>query len=180
MAKKKKTPEQIQSVPGDVAPLVEENIQGRYAGLLFKIASMNKALYNVNEDMTYLQEILDQSESLQNFVMNSSTKRNEFNLVFTEIYPQLNETTVKFLDTLIDNKRMDSLPKIISTYLGYYKLLNKEESVTIISANELSDERKSRLVDTLSKSKADTKFTIKYEVNPDILGGLQIYMGNKF
>ena len=36
---------------------------------------------------------------------------------------------------MIENKRLDSLPKVMDKYIEYYRILNKEESITIISAN---------------------------------------------
>lgn len=42
------------------------------------------------------------------------------------------------IGALIDNKRLDDLPKIINKFIENYKVLNKEENIRIISANELS------------------------------------------
>jgi F-type H+-transporting ATPase subunit O len=38
---------------------------------------------------------------------------------------------------LIENKRIEYLPKIAEKYMDYYRILNKEENITIISADEL-------------------------------------------
>lgn len=65
---------------------------------------------------------------------------------------EFHEITNHFLQILIENKRLDSLPKIIDKYLDYYRVLNKEESITIISIQELSDKDKDRIVDALKKS----------------------------
>lgn len=59
---------------------------------------------------------------------------------------------------------MTELPTIAKRFTDYYKLLNKEESVTVISAAELSESQKGKLADTLSSSNSGTKFTIKYQV----------------
>jgi F-type H+-transporting ATPase subunit O len=40
---------------------------------------------------------------------------------------------------LIENKRLEHLPKIIQKYIDYYRILNKEEDITIISANDLNE-----------------------------------------
>jgi F0F1-type ATP synthase delta subunit len=50
----------------------------------------------------------------------------------------LNEVTGRFLDVLIENKRLDALTKIADKYIDYYRILNKEETIRIISAEELS------------------------------------------
>jgi len=44
-----------------------------------------------------------------------------------------NKVTLDFLGTLIDNKRLDNLPKIVDKYLEFYKILNREENIRIIS-----------------------------------------------
>ena len=38
------------------------------------------------------------------------------------------------LAALVDNQRLDLLPKILDKYIDYNKILAKEETITIISA----------------------------------------------
>jgi len=66
--------------------------------------------------------------------------------------------------TLIDNKRVDLLPKILDKYVEFYRILNKEENITIISAEELSNEERERVRDSLQKSNKGVNFTLKFEV----------------
>ena len=56
---------------------------------------------------------------------------------------------MNFLNTLIENRRLDALPKVIDKYIDYYRILNKEEHIIIISAADLSDSEKGRVVDAL-------------------------------
>jgi len=61
-------------------------------------------------------------------------------------------TTNNLIDTLIENNRLDSLPKIADKYISYYRILNKEESITIISAQALSNEERAKVEAGLKKS----------------------------
>lgn len=45
---------------------------------------------------------------------------------------------------------------------------------------ELGKDQKSRVVQSLKKNKPDTRFKVTYEIDPAILGGLQIYAGSEF
>ena len=92
----------------------------------------------------------------------------------------LSEVSHKFLNTLIDSRRLTDLPKIIEKYHEYYKILNKEEDIRIISAQELTQEEKNRVVESVKKGKQGIQFKISYEVDSGILGGLQIYSGSTF
>jgi len=50
--------------------------------------------------------------------------------------------TQNFLNTLIENGRTSYLLKIADKYIDYYRILNKEENITIISSKDLSTEER--------------------------------------
>lgn len=123
---------------------------------------------------------MTQSEKFHNFVINSSNTKHECETVFQTISPNLSKTTRQFINTLIENKRVTDLPRISSRFVEYFKLLNKEEGATVISARELTADQRKRVQQTLEESYRGTTFTVKYQVDSSILGGLQIYFGNSF
>jgi len=176
------TTEEIKSVMGHKPPALEDTPHGRYASVLFTSASKQEGLTVVLEDVRNLKEIYNQSEVFRNFVYNTAFKRTEQLTILDEInkIAGLNTLTIDFLSTLIDNKRVDLLPKILDKYVEFYRILNKEENITIISAEELSNEERERVRDSLQKSNKGVNFTLKFEIDPTILGGLQMYSGNKF
>jgi len=174
--------EEIKSVLGHKPPVLEDTPHGRYASVLFSSASKQEALSIILEDVRNLKEIYNQSESFRNFVFNTSFKRTEQTVVLEEVEKigELNHLTVDFLSTLIDNKRLDILPRILDKYVEFYRILNKEENIRIISAEELSSEERERVRESLQKANKGVTFTLKFEIDPTILGGLQMYSGNRF
>jgi F-type H+-transporting ATPase subunit O len=48
----------------------------------------------------------------------------------------------------------------------------------VISAAELNGEQKNQVKEALQKRKPDAKFKLSYEIDPSILGGLQIFAGS--
>ena len=48
----------LKKIESNKAPVIEESIHGRYAGLLFKVASKSEALDEVNTDMELLQGLM--------------------------------------------------------------------------------------------------------------------------
>ena len=69
---------------------------------------------------------------------------------------------------------------MIETYVNYCKILNKEEDIRVISAKQLSAEEKDQVIAAVKTSKPDVKFKVSYEIDPSILGGLQIFAGSEF
>ena len=88
---------EINSVKDNKPPLKEENVSGRYAGVLFTIASKNEALSKVNDDMVYITELINNSYEFNSFLRNSAAKRSEHQYVLEGIYPQVEDITVQFL-----------------------------------------------------------------------------------
>ena len=56
------------------------------------------------------------------------------------------------------------MPKALDKYIEYYKILNREENITIISAEELSEKDRARVQQALKQSNAGVNFTLKIEV----------------
>ncbi len=56
------------------------------------------------------------------------------------------------------------------------------DEITIISASDLNEDQKSQVVAALqaNPSNADKQFTIDYEVDESIIGGLQMYTESEF
>lgn len=95
---------EITHVEGNRPPLQEENVPGRYAGVLFTIASQRELLHTVNEDMEYLNQLINQSENFNSFLRNTAAKKDEHDAVFAEINGGLDELTVTFLGKKINFK----------------------------------------------------------------------------
>jgi F-type H+-transporting ATPase subunit O len=161
---------------------MEDTPHGRYASVLFTTASKKESLFTVLEDVKNLKELYSQSEVFQNFIFNTAFKRTEQSSIlnYVEQAAGLNPLTVEFLHTLVENKRVDLLPKILDKYVDYYRILNKEENITIISAEDLSNEDRERVRESLQQANKGVTFTLKFQVDPTILGGLQMYSGNRF
>lgn len=101
---------------------------------------------------------------MKSFIANSSNTKAEVQEVLYKLGGSLSNTTKQFIETLIDGKRVSDLPSIAKKYTDYYKLLNKQEGVTVISARELTAEQKKKVQRTLEESYAGTTFTVKYDV----------------
>ena len=155
---------------------MEDTIEGRYAAVLFTTSSQNSDLFNVYSDMVYLQGLYKNSEQFRLFTENGGVGPAEIaklNAALKETAP-FSETTLRFLTVLAENKRLNFIDDIAEKYAKLYQEFNKEEKITIISAKELSSEEKSQVVSALQANpeNAGKQFTIDYEVDESIMGGL--------
>lgn len=134
--------------------------------------------------MKYLQEIYHHCESFRLFTENGGVGGKEIGLLnnaLKETAP-FSEITLRFLSVLAENKRLGAIDAIATKYAKLYQEFNKEEKITIISATPLSGEQQSQVVAALQANpeNAGKQFTIDYEVDESIMGGLQMYTESEF
>lgn len=78
------------------------------------------------------------------------------------------------MEVLAENKRLIYIREIAEKYEKLYQEFNKEEKITIISAEELNNSQRSEVLDALraNPSNEGKEFTIVYQVDSTIIGGL--------
>ena len=90
--------------------------------------------------MTYLSELYKQSETFRMFTENGGVGSREIKLLnaaLQEVAP-LDPITLRFLEILAENKRLVYIEEIAGKYSKLYSEFNKEEKITIISAEPLT------------------------------------------
>lgn len=174
----------INSVVGHKPPVSEDTVSGRYAATLFIASSQAQELFSVYEDMVYLSSVYEKSESFRTFADNAGLNSKQINSFVEDLSSCGNfcKSTLVFLDLVGKNKRFMYVNEIAKKYIRAYSMLSKEEKIKIISAHELNSTQKERVKEALlaNPENAGKSFVIDYEVNPDILGGLQMYSENRF
>ena len=124
--------------------------------------------------------MLEESPKFKAFVKNTSIKRSEIEPIIRDVAKDFNKVTKDFLDVLMESKKMSHLPRITSIFHSYIKHLNREEAIKVISATPLTDAQRERLNSTLREKYGHSNFTVEYDTQPEILGGLQVYFGDSF
>lgn len=123
-------------------------------------------------------------ESFRIFSDNSGLNSSQITSFVTELAScgGFCNTTVKFCDLLGKNKRFMYINDIAKKYCRSYLLLTKEEKISIISAQELSQQEKADVKAALEANPDNEGkiFIIDYSVNQNVIGGLQMYTENKF
>lgn len=91
---------------------------------------------------------------------------------------QLDVESKNFLHLLTENKRVIVLPEISSLFNDYYAELEKLSTVRVITAVDISEEYRQKLIQGLSK-RMHHDVTLQCEVDPSIIGGAVFHLGDK-
>ncbi len=74
---------------------------------------------------------------------------------------------MKFLEVLAENKRLIYIKEIAKKYQKLYQQFNKEEKITIISAEPLTTSQQTEVLAALkaNPNNTDKQFSIEYKVD---------------
>ena len=134
--------------------------------------------------MKYLAELYDNSEDFKLFTENAGVGLREIR-IFNEGLQQMgsfNTITIKFIEVLAENKRLVFLRDVCEKYTKLYQQFNKEEKITIISAEKLSSSQEAEVLSALkaNPNNEGKEFQLEFKVDETIMGGLQMYTESEF
>jgi F-type H+-transporting ATPase subunit delta len=148
-----------------------------YARSLFEVALQQGKLDELREQLGQFADALDQNRELAVFFFSPyfSTKEKQDGL--ERLLDGADETFVNFLKLLIENHRM---PVIFRTRQQFERMWERENQllpVDITSAIALDQETTENLGRTIGE-RAGRKVRLAAHVDPDILGGIVLRVGN--
>ncbi|KAL2185260.1 OSCP-domain-containing protein [Thermothelomyces heterothallicus CBS 203.75] len=92
------------------------------------------------------------------------------------------ETIKNFLETLVENNRLGLLPGVCNKFNELISAARGEVEMIVTSAQPLDNKTLARLENAVSKSSyvgTGKKLKVKNTVNPDIVGGLIVEVGDR-
>ncbi len=154
-----------------------EEIAAVYARSLFEVARDQDTLDAVRGQLGEFADALSETRDLQVFFFSPyfSTKEKQDGL--ERVVSDADPVIVNFLKLLIEKHRMPALFRIRANFDALWEEENKLLPVHITSAVELDEKVVKQLGDRIS-DQTDRKVDVSADVDPDILGGIVVRVGN--
>jgi F-type H+-transporting ATPase subunit delta len=155
-----------------------EEIAEVYSRALFDVAMEKDSLDDIHDQLGQFAEELDQNRDLQVFFFSPYFSSQEKKDGIGKAISGADENFVRFLELLAERHRMPAIFRIRRDFDELYAEERKLLPVTITSAIELD---KSLVKDIRKKieEQTDRKVELTTKVDPDLLGGLVLRVGNK-
>lgn len=163
-------------------PIDIHGLHARYANATYTAASKASILDTVEAELLAIQDMAQKNEAFKSFLENPLTSRDEKTAqVETLLGDKSTSITLNLMTTLAGNARLAETNKIIDTYVQLMKAKRGEVEATIISAEPLT-KAQTEAVATAMKSQVGKGKTVALstKVDPAILGGLQVQIGDQF
>jgi F-type H+-transporting ATPase subunit delta len=154
-----------------------EEIARVYAEALFEAAKEKGKLDAIREQLGEFADALDQNRELATFFFSpyfsSAEKREGIAKALSGAEPEL----VNFLELLAEKHRMPAIFRIRRVFDELWAQENRQLDVNVTSAVELDPAITKQVGDEVAKQ-TDRKVELTSTVDPDILGGLVLRVGN--
>ena len=154
-----------------------EEIAQVYARALFEVAVEHDSLDEIREQLDAFADALHENRQLASFFFSPYFSADEKKDGLARAVVDANPEFANFLQALIERHRMPAIFRIRSEFVSLWDEARRLLPVQITTAIELD----SKTVDELSKrigDQVDRQIEMSTEVDPDILGGVTLRVGN--
>jgi F-type H+-transporting ATPase subunit delta len=154
-----------------------EEIAAVYARSLFEVAKEQDKLDVVRDQLGEFVDALAETRDLQVFLFSPYFSTAEKEEGLERVVSDADPVVLNFLKLLIEKHRMPVLFRIRADFEALWEEENKLLPVHITSAVELDSATVKQLGDRIAEQ-TDRKVDVSAQVDPDILGGIVVRVGN--
>lgn len=133
---------------------------------------------NIQNELNSILDILATSNDLNEFLQNPVITNTDKKEILEKVFVDFSANVKNFLFILVEKNRFAYLKSIIDEYNSILDEKHNIKRVEIISAVELYDDEKNRLINNLQK-KLSCDVKAQYVIDENIIAGLIIKIGDK-
>ncbi len=151
----------------------------RYAQALFQIAKAANKLDDQLLALIKVESIFREHASLTRAIQSPTVPSSVKKAILKRVLEsRVDATTLHLFYVLVDKDREIYLESIVAAYRDLLRQERGQIEITVQSASELTEDLKKQ-VDTRMQDYTKMKVDLKYEVVPELLGGLVIRLGDR-
>ena len=148
-------------------------IDSEYAKAIYELALEEKKV-DLFWDYFIVIDKTNDDPDFRKIMASPTIDNKEKKEIVKKVYHALDDTFLNFLYVLIDHNRFNLCDEIGHEYRKLVRLEKNIMFIDVLSAKELTEKQKAKVVNTLTSKYSDKTLQFKYIVKPDLLGGIQI------
>ncbi|TPX13183.1 uncharacterized protein E0L32_006383 [Thyridium curvatum] len=167
------------------APVALFGLDGTYATALYTAAVKTSSLEPTAKALASLGDIVSKDAKLSTILSAPTLTADDKSAIIAELQKSAGaqgETVKNFLATLAENNRLGLLEGVCAKFGELMSASRGEVEMTVTSAQALDNKTLNRLETAVAKSPyvgQGKKLKVTNEVNPEILGGLVVNIGDR-
>ena len=155
-------------------------VASRYAKSLLKIAIEENSLEDLYKDMVLVNDVCANSKELTLLLQSPIIKTDKKTAILNEIFGgKISQIASSFIAIITSKKREAILGDIASSFIDIYKFHKSIKTAQVTSAIPLSKDQRDKIIATLKASNNTESVDLKEIVDPSIIGGMIVRVGDK-
>lgn len=150
----------------------------RYAKAILSMADSIGVANEVNNDMILIASTIKGNTELSNFIQNPTISVDVKESALLEVFATSNGVTKGLFHLLFENKRFEILEAIAVAYSNLFDTENGVEVAKVTTAIPMDAALETKVLAKIA-TLSDKKVTIKNIVDPAIIGGFILTIGDK-
>lgn len=150
----------------------------RYAQAVFELAQEKQILAEVGTDLAELTKVVKETPELLALLAAPKLSSDRKKQLIAEIFANANPLVINTLQVLIDKKRVNEASSLAAEFAKLAADAQGTADATVYSTRELTAEERESISATFAKRVGKQSLTITNEIEPSLLGGVRIQIGN--
>jgi len=151
----------------------------KYSRAVFAVASKSKQIRETEKRLLAILEVYKSSPEFRQFLFTKRIQSSAKMQILKQILADsITELELNLLQILLENSHIDGFADVVKKFIRIAETESDFTKVTIFSSHELSEEELLIVVEQLQK-KIGKKVYANVEVDPNLLGGVKLRIGNK-
>lgn len=159
--------------------MLTSKVAKRYAQGLLNFTQESGNTDSVFTEMGDIVKTIEKSKELQSFFASPIIDVKKKVSIALEIFKDFSPVTKSMLQLIIKQGRESQMQNIAQEYINKVEDMNGVQRITITSASALSSENISNILKSSELVNHDNKFDVKSIINPEILGGYILRVGDQ-
>lgn len=159
--------------------MLTSKVAKRYAQGLLDFTNESGQTDAVFAEMKDVVKLMSESKDLNKFFLTPYIDANKKTEVANEIFKSFSPVSQNLIRLIIKNGRESQLKNVAQQFINKVEDINGIQRITLTTATQLSNENIEQILKSTNLVNSSANFDIKVNVNPAILGGYILRVGDQ-
>ena len=150
----------------------------RYARAVLNLTKDSGAIDAVLKDMKSIVTILGDSKDLRLALQSPIIKAEDKRAVLKEVFKKASKETTGLIDILVDNKRVDMLGHVATSFMDLYNKDQGLQTATVTTATALTPALEAKVLAKVTELTGSTDIKLENIIDESIIGGFILRVGD--
>ncbi|KAA0548594.1 F0F1 ATP synthase subunit delta [Bacillus sp. BGMRC 2118] len=151
----------------------------RYANALFQIANEQNLLEQVEQELVAVRTIFAENKDLSSVLNHPKVTKATKKTLVKDSFANFSAPVLNTLLILIDRHRQSIITEMVDFFIQEANDVRGIADAKVYSVRELTKDEQTALSDTFAKKVGKTALRIENIIDPSVLGGVKVRIGNR-